>query len=332
MRADRVLLYQQLEEARSSKVIAYVTGDRPGLETQIHSEVLDHFVHHLDLIGVTKRITLYLYTCGGNTLAAWSIVNLLRQFCDELDVIVPAKAQSGGTLICLGADTIVMTKQATLGPIDPSVNGPLNPQVSGAGPHARVPVSVEAINGFIEFAKSALGGSDAGMTAVLSQLSAQVHPLVLGNAYRSRAQIRMLAKRLVAKQLAGEEKVEKVLNFLCSESGSHDYTIFRREARDELGLKIEKPDDAGYRLIKAIYDDIAKELELTTPYDPNVVLGQQPTASYNFRRGLVESVAGGVHVHVSEGMLTKLQVPNPRGLNQTAIQDERTFEGWRHET
>jgi hypothetical protein len=141
----------------------------------------------------------------------------------------------------------------------------------------------------------------------------------------------MLARRLVGKHLTDEAKIEKVLNFLCSESGSHDYAIFRREARGELGLRVEKPDDDGYKLIKAIYDDIAKELELTTPYDPNVLLGQQPTLAYEFRRGLIESVKGGTHVHVSKGTLHKRQIQLQPGLTQNAIQDERTFEGWRHE-
>jgi len=332
MLSDRKTKYQELEKARGAKVITYVTGDRPGLETQIHSEVLDHLVHHLDLLGSTKRIALFLYTRGGDTLAAWSIVNLLRQFCEELEVVVPSKAHSAGTLICLGADQIVMTKQATLGPIDPSITGPLNPQIPGAGGQARVPVSVEAINGYVEFSRSALGkGDQSGMNALLAQLATQVHPLVLGSVYRSRAQIRMLAKRLVKRHLKKDEEIEEVLNFLCSESGSHDYTIFRREARDELHLHVEKPTDAGYTLIKSIYDDIAKELELNTPYDPNVVLGTNQSAPYAFRRGLVESNDGGCHVHVSEGTLHRHQVTLPPGIVQRAIQDERTFEGWRHE-
>lgn len=331
MFAERIDLYRQLESQRHSKVIAYVTGDRPGLETQIHPEVLDHFVQHLDAIGVVPKITLFLYTCGGNTLAAWSIVNLLHQFADRLEVIVPAKARSAGTLICLGADTVVMTKQATLGPIDPSVNGPLNPQIAGAGPQARVPVSVEAINGYIEFARSLCNDNGGSIAAALEQLSKQVHPLVLGNAYRSRAQIRMLAKRLVRKQLQDDEKIEAVLNFLCSESGSHDYTIFRREARNELGLNIEKPDDNGYGLIKQLYDDLAGELQLTTSYDPNVVLGQLPQSNYCFKRSLLESVGGGSHAFVSEGALSRQKVQIQPGLVQEAIQDNRTFEGWRHE-
>ncbi len=53
MRQQRLPLYAQLEKDRGTKVLTYVTGDRPGLETQINTDALDPFVHHLDTIGVT---------------------------------------------------------------------------------------------------------------------------------------------------------------------------------------------------------------------------------------------------------------------------------------
>jgi len=340
MRAERLPLYEQLERDRQSKLIVYVTGDRGGMETQIHSEALDHLVHHLDAIGVTKKISLYLYTRGGSTQASYGIVNLLRMFCDELEVIVPSKAHSGGTLICLGADRIVMTKQATLGPIDPSANTLLNPQVPGQpGAITRAPVSVEAINGFVSFVRESLGEQGlSGMPAILAQLAGQVHPLVLGDAYRIRAQIRMLGRKLISRQLSDEKKIEKVLHFLCSESGSHDYMIFRREARNDLELCVDRPDDAGYKLIKSIYDDIAKELDLSTRFDPAVVLGTQQTAQYVCRRSLIESIHTATHAFVTTGTLKRsgpaaaaMPVGMPFALAPNAIQDDRTFEGWRHE-
>ncbi|MBI2850586.1 MAG: serine protease [Chloroflexi bacterium] len=330
MFANRKALYQELEMRRDSKVICYVTGDRRQLETQIHSEVLDFLVQHLDTIGIVERVSLVLYTRGGNTLASWSVANLIRQFCDKFEVIIPMKAHSGGTLIALGADKIVMTKQATLGPIDPSVNTPLNPVPQGGPGISRVPVSVEAVNGFIEFVKSA-GVSKKEMCSVLEELSKQVHPLVLGEAFRARSQIRMLAQKLLSRQIDDESKIKRILAFLCSESGSHDYTINRREARNELGLVVETPDQSLYELIKAIYDDIAKELQLTSPYSPDMILGTNNKASYAFRRALVESAAGGCHVFVSEGELTKQPVQVRPGVTQVAIQDNRTFEGWRHD-
>lgn len=329
MYPQRKAAYADWEVVRGCKVLLYATGDRPGLETQIHPEVLDHFSHHLDAIGDVETINLFLYTRGGSTLAAWGLVNLVRQFCKKLDVIVPSKAHSAGTLICLGADGIMMTKQATLGPIDPSVNGPLNPEIPGAPPGVRFPVSVEAINGFLSFAKEAVGVRPQHLPQVLALLAERVHPLVLGDVYRSRAQIRMLAKRLLARHMGDERKIKRVLEFLCSESGSHDYSIHRQEARDELGLKIHKPDQPLYQKIKAIFDDMATQMELGTPFSPDAVLGNSAQAQYAYTRALIESVDGGSHAFASEGRLLRQQIqvgPVP----QIAIQDTRTYEGWRH--
>lgn len=332
MYKDRLPLYEELESKRGSKLIAYVTGDRRGLETQMHPEVLDFFLHHLDTIGKAERISLYLYTRGGDTQAARSIVNLIRQFCDYLEVIVPAKAHSAGTLVCLGANAIMMTKQATLSPIDPAVNSPLNPQIPGAPANAKVPVSVEMINGFINLATTKLQiTASSDLAALLTTLTQHIHPLVLGQAYRTTSQIRMLAGHLISNQISEKEKVDKILDFLCSESGSHDYTIYRNEARDDLGLNIEKPDDAQYELIKKIYDDIAHELRLAELYDPNLTLGAKDSDSYSFKRALVESIGGGSHFFVSQGVLTRRQVQVQPGIIQKGIEDERILEAWQLE-
>jgi len=332
MYQNRINLYKEIEEKRDSKLLVYDTGDRRGLETKIHPEVLDLFVQHLDTMGTVPKISLYLYTRGGHTLAAWSIANLIYQFCDDFEVLIPSKAHSAGTLICLGAENIVMTKQATLGPIDPSVNTPLNPAVPGGAPNARVSVSVEAINGFIELAKEIGIENSSDMTEVLSTLASHVHPLVLGQVFRTRSQIRMLGRRLLSPHMEDDEKIERVLSFLCSESGSHDYTIYRQEAQDELGLNIEPPEEE-YGLIKRIYDDIANELRLTEPYDPRLLLGEQDEATYELSRALIESLYGGSHRFVSEGRLIKRQVPDQTtGVIREGLEDKRRFEGWKHES
>ena len=46
--------------------------------------------------------------------------------------------------MAIGADRVIMTKQAALGPIDPSVNNPLNPQADIGGTSRAVPVSAAA--------------------------------------------------------------------------------------------------------------------------------------------------------------------------------------------
>jgi hypothetical protein len=327
MYTARIPILRQIEARRNSRAILFVTGDRPGLETQIHPEVYDYFVNLLDNIGVTQRISLIIYTRGGSTLAARSLVNLIHQFCEDFDVIAPSKAHSAGTLIALGAQHIFMTKQATLGPIDPSVNTPLNPQIPGGPPDARLPVSVEAVNGFIELCKAHISeGDSASMNSVLTQLAATIHPLVLGEVYRSKAQIQMLAKEHLERAAVPHENIEQIVSFLCSDSGSHDYTIHRREAR-RLGLQVEKPDQPFYEVIKALYDDFATELMLTDRWDPIRAIGVNPVLNYTNKRCLIESTTGGSYFFATEGVFLQHITPNA----PTQYQDNRTYEGWRYE-
>ena len=78
-------LYRQIESERDTKIISYVTGDRPNAETQISADCIDLFVDILDAIGPTRRISLLLHTNGGNTAAAWRLVNLIKTFCKKID-------------------------------------------------------------------------------------------------------------------------------------------------------------------------------------------------------------------------------------------------------
>jgi hypothetical protein len=331
MYADRKAFYQRIESDRNSKVLAYVTGDRPGLETQIHHDVLDPIADHLDTFGLPDKISLVLYSRGGSTLAGWSIANLIRQFCKRFEVIVPAKAHSTATLIALAAEMIVMTKQATLGPIDPSTNSALNPPVPGGAPNARLPVSVEEVIGYLELAKkqAELRSKNALAPAFL-KLADQVHPIALGNVYRTRAQIQMLAKRLLSNHMKNQKDVERVVSFICSESGSHDYAIFRREAKETLKLPIEKPTQEMYdSVIKPLYVDVRQELQLNERFDFGILLGANNQANYSFKRGLIESITGGQHVFVSEGTITKKTAPTPSGIVTTGFEDQKSYEGWK---
>ena len=223
-----------------------------------------------------------------------------------------------------------MTKQAALGPIDPSINHPLNPLIPNA-PHVKAPVSVEAIRGYLD-AATELGIKDASsLTQILVDLSNKVHPLVLGQIFRSREQIRFLAKKLLKRQVEDEQKTKEIIDFLCAESGSHDYTINRREARD-LGLNIENPSDELYGLLRKLHLSYVDELKLLEPYDPYSLLGANQTTDYALPRAAIESVKTGSHKFLSEGTLTKTvtQQVGPAGpFMQDMINDNRKFEGWR---
>ncbi|HAR98525.1 MAG TPA: serine protease [Syntrophus sp. (in: bacteria)] len=334
MYKNRIDLYRQIEAARGSKLLVYVTGDRQGMETQIASDVMDMMADHLDALSPTKKISLLLYSCGGQTLSAWTIANLIRQFCDEFEVIIPAKAHSAATLLSLGADRIIMTKQATLGPIDPSVNGPLNPHVPGAPDNIRVPLSVEAVAGYFDLARSDTVKltNENDLASVFLKLADFVHPVALGDVYRARTQIVRLAKRLLGThmKMLSEEIMEGICSELCVASGSHDYTFNRREAK-KMGLPIDKPDEDLYKIIKSVYDDVRKELALNDVFNPLAILGLQSSLKTINTRSLLESASGGSNRFVTELELVKKVLKKDKGMVEEQVGLRLIFEGWRYE-
>jgi hypothetical protein len=325
MMKDRIELYKQLEKKTDSVVLVYFTGDRVGFQTQMGQDVYDLFVDQLEAIGKVSRISLILYSRGGDTTVAWSLCNLIRSYCKELYVIIPNRAHSAATLLSLGADKIFMTKQATLSPIDPSINTPLNPINSSN--NEKLPVSVESIKGFIQLAKEELGiiGSEES-SEVLKVLSKEIHPLVLGDVFRERSHIRMLARKLLEVHFKGNtEAIEKITNFLCSDSWNHNYTINRKEAEISLGLNIEKPDDELYSILKSIYDDISNELQLRKHFNPAEILGVNDQVIYENKRAILESLAFGQYTFVTKGVIKKIKLENGQGIQ---IQENRFFENW----
>jgi hypothetical protein len=329
MYADRKRFYQKIEGERNSKVIAYVTGDRPGMGAQIGADTPDIFLEHLDVIGKVDKISLIIYTCGGDTLAAWNIINLFREFCNELEVIVPNKCRSSGTLMALGANSIVMTKQATLGPIDPSITRSMSPIIPNSTPPQRLPISVESVKGYFSLLKEEFGASsDAALSAAYTKLAEYIHPLVLGDVYRTQKQIQMLAEKLLRMHNVDDQTIKHIVSFLCSDSGSHDYTINRSEARN-LGLSVETPTQETYNELKAWFMDVVDELELRNAYDPAKIIGADQKVDYLFKRCLIESVAYGQDAFISEGTLIKDTVV-VNGTPRTSIGNNLRYEGWRH--
>jgi ClpP class serine protease len=69
----------------------------------------------------TTPIDLVLHTPGGLVLASEQIAYALKRHPAKVTVIVPHYAMSGGTLLALAADEILMDPAAVLGPVDPQL-------------------------------------------------------------------------------------------------------------------------------------------------------------------------------------------------------------------
>ncbi len=63
-------------------------------------------------MGKKKRIYLFIKSSGGNGQASLRMVNLIRQYCDELIALIPLESASAATMIALGADKIYMGPMA----------------------------------------------------------------------------------------------------------------------------------------------------------------------------------------------------------------------------
>jgi ClpP class serine protease len=68
-----------------------------------------------------RGIEIILHTPGGLVLAASQIAKALSDHEGRVTAVVPHYAMSGGTLIALAADEIVIDRHAALGPVDPQL-------------------------------------------------------------------------------------------------------------------------------------------------------------------------------------------------------------------
>ena len=321
---------QELEKLRSSRILVYITGDRRGLETKIATDSFPFCLTHLLKMGRQKRIDLFLYSTGGITMAGYGLVNLIREFCDSFGVIVPFKAQSTATLIALGADEIVMTKMGQLSPIDPSVISPFGPQFQipeQPGAARPIPVNVEDVVSYLNLARQGLDLKDEdSLVRVFDRLSQVVHPLTLGSVSRIREQTSFLANTLLNYHMKDPNKIRKIVDIITKGRFSHDYLIGRKEAKDVLELNVIEDEDTSNKAFE-LYTEYDHILQLSTPYNAEVVLGDNRTITADFNRALIES-DNLTHVFRTTKKMDRVtlnppQVPFPTaGVSETVIQEQ----------
>ena len=331
-RSERMELIKKIEKKRNSRLLIYITGDRRGLETKIGMDVFPMFHEHLMRIGKQERIDLYLYSPGGITIAGYALVNLIREFCREFNVIIPFKALSCATLISLGANEVVMTPMAQLSPIDPSVQHPLGPviQIPGQPTGQIVPVNVEDVNAFVDLARKEVGlNNEEFMKKVFELLGTKVHPLALGAVQRSREQIAFLASNLLKYHINDDKKIERIVKIITRERFSHDYIIGRREAKEILELNIKEPEEEFTKDIIDLFNIYSRILDLNTPYNPETYLSESESGVFDFNRAIIES-SDLTHVFRTKKEIKRVQVPPQPGIPMPTVgyQERILQEGW----
>ena len=96
----------------------------PGTPNNIDISDIDGFTDLVQSIrGKSKSVDVLLHSPGGQPDATERIVHILRNDFEEVHFIVPHSAYSAATMLALSGDSITLHPSATLGPIDPQING-----------------------------------------------------------------------------------------------------------------------------------------------------------------------------------------------------------------
>lgn len=125
----RAELLGRIEQGRNSRVIALIHRQESvsvlgvPVSSYISIEDSEAILRAIRFMPPEQPIDLILHTPGGMVLAAEQIAKALVEHKGKVTVFVPHYAMSGGTLIALAADEIVMDANAVLGPVDPQIGG-----------------------------------------------------------------------------------------------------------------------------------------------------------------------------------------------------------------
>jgi ClpP class serine protease len=127
LEAMRVRKISQLERERKSRVILLVHRQETmrflGFPIARYIDINDseEVLRAIQMTDADVPLDLVLHTPGGLVLAALQIAKAVREHKARVTVFVPHYAMSGGTLIALAANEIVMCEHSVLGPIDPQL-------------------------------------------------------------------------------------------------------------------------------------------------------------------------------------------------------------------
>jgi ClpP class serine protease len=224
LQAARLKLMREIESERGSRVITLIHRQETmallgfPLFRYIDIDDSEEVLRAVKLTDDEVPIDLILHTPGGLVLASEQIAHALCRHPARVTVFVPHYAMSGGTLLALAADEIVMDENAVLGPVDPQL---------GEYPAVSILRTVEQ--------------KDVNEVDDKTLILADV-------ARKAIAQVRSRATAILSEHMEAE-KAEALAETLSEGRWTHDYPITVEEAQ-ELGLNVssEMP-EAVYKLM-----------------------------------------------------------------------------------
>jgi ClpP class serine protease len=225
--ARRAHALRALEKQRSSRAISLIhrreTFSFIGIPFGgfIDIEDSEAVIRAIEMTGRQVPIDLILHTPGGLVIAAEQIAAALVHHQAPVTVHVPHYALSGGTLIALAADQIVMSPTAVLGPVDPQL---------GEYPAASI---LDAV------ARKNVDELD-DKTLILADVSR-----------KAQAQVREFVTELLRRHMPEEQATERA-RMLSDGRWTHDFPIDVRRGRD-LGLRISTDLPDTVRILMRLY-------------------------------------------------------------------------------
>lgn len=213
----RQMAIRALELKRKSRVITMIHRQESvnflgfTLARYIDIEDSEQVLRAIRMTPPDMPIDLILHTPGGLVLAAEQIACALKRHKGKVTVFIPHYAMSGGTLIALAADEIVMDPNAVLGPVDPQL-------ATGQGyiPAASVLKALEEPN-----------PNRDDQTLILGDIARKAIRQVYETVYA------LLRDKLP------EEKAQEVARMLSEGRWTHDYPITVEELR-AMGLPVSE--------------------------------------------------------------------------------------------
>lgn len=323
-RAERIDILKNLEERLNTKIIVMITGDNGPLSISLDNDII-HPLHQI-LRNPVKydNLTLFLYSRGGNTVAALSIVSLIREFFDSFQILIPFRAHSAATLIALGANSIYMCRSGELSPVDVSLTTFHNPLIDPKKPSLPgnlLQVNVENLIGYINFSKELLKITEGiELMGILEILSKDLKPLAIGAVHRAREQNKEIAKNLMKYHMDDNDLIEKIAKKLTRGLYTHAFLVSRNEAV-KLQLKIEEFDKNLEELIMVLFFKYSDILELNIPYSAEIKLGMDTNKKeIIIHRGIVETL---IEIEGNPNSLLSFTYQTKRKLRRVNILDEK---------
>ena len=227
LEASRVRMLRALEEKRGSRVITLIHRQESmtflgfPMARYIDIEDSEQVLRAIKLTDPNLPIDILLHTPGGLVLAAEQIARALARHPARVSVFVPHYAMSGGTMIALAADEILMDENAVLGPTDPQI---------GTYP------AVSIINAVEQKPREKVDDQ----TLILADISR-----------KAINQVKETIRAIACAQYS-QEKAEELAEKFASGCWTHDYPISVEEAR-ELGLKVNTEVPAEVYQIMNLY-------------------------------------------------------------------------------